>query len=369
MPKYRFADQNNMLVLLIKYLDTIGYSIFKNHNKIMFIDSVRDICFVQLASIGDFILMLPTLNCFKKYFNNNISVAVNSLNYEIAKKLSFIDNVYILDHPSFIKAMPRSRSSYYLYKTLKGISSDIIFESRGDSRIIPLIKLLTRHKYLVGFDAGGCGYLLDKILTYPFNEHITKTYERIFDIYNINDVDPIKFWDPNLLPTQQYELNINNFICVNIGVGATSKDWDWERFCNFIKLLAKDNYVIVIGRENDNKAKYYQERLSDLKSIKILINKTTVFESIYIIKNAHYYVGLDSGFTHIATLLGKRTLAIYSDSANYAVWKPIELYDNQITYIKKHLYCGNCGKLICADNICMSSILVEEVYNKFVEHF
>lgn len=365
MLKYRFANQDSILALFIKYFDKIGYSFFHNNNKSVGLRSIRNICFVQLAHIGDFALMLPTLNCFKKLTNNKVAVVVNSVNNEIAKNLSFIDNVYTLDHPSFI----RSKSNYSFLKMLREISAGIIFEIRGDSRIIPLIKLLTRHKYLVGFDAGGCGFLLDKILRYPFKEHITKTYESIFDIYNMNNVNPIKYWDPDLLPTQRYDIKDNNAICVNIGVGGSSRDWDWGRYCDLIKLLAKDNYVIVIGRENDNKAKFYQERLSGHNSIKILINKTTVLESIYLIKKAHYYIGLESGFTHIATLLRKKTLAIYSDATNYEIWKPIELYDSQLAGIKKYVHCGGCGKHICRDNICMSTISVDEVYTKFLEHY
>ena len=62
----------------------------------------------------------------------------------------------------------------------------------------------------------------------------------------------------------------------------------------------------------------------------------------------------------------ERKLAIYNDNINYGIWKPIELYDSQLACIKKYVHGGGCGKHICRDNICMSTISVDEVYTKFL---
>jgi heptosyltransferase-2 len=349
---------------MIRLIDTLGGFFISKKKRAIDKNQVSSVCFVQLAHIGDFILTLPTLYAFKKNTNKKVFVAVNSENKKLAESLSWIDKVYVVEHPCF----DRNKKSYRnTIKQLQQIQADVIFELRGDIRIIPLIKLFASYHHLIGYDAGGGGFLLNKVLKYPFEKHIVETYRTIFALFDIKHVDPLQEWDINVLPHDPLDIGFKNYICINVGVGGRAKTWEREKFIELTQLLSKAFNIVLIGKIDLQDLNYYMQHFINNGSVINLINRTSVNESMNVVKNASLYVGLDTGFTHIATLLGKRVLALYSDASDVAVWKPLELYSDQLDIIKKRVPCGHCGKLNCENNVCMKKIEVNEVFQKICE--
>ncbi|MDD2773567.1 MAG: glycosyltransferase family 9 protein [Elusimicrobiales bacterium] len=323
---------------------------------------IRTVCFVQLAHIGDLVLTMPVLNAFKKNSGRKVHLAVNPENAQWARRLSFVDKVFVVEQPGLRRG---GSCAGGVRRQFADMEADLVFELRGDMRILPLLKLFSRHKYLAGYAAGGGGFLLDIVLPYPFGEHIMKTYQGLFGLFGIPEGD--MQWDPQLLPCDPFDCGLKDYVCLSVGSGTQAKDWGAENFAALAKMLAGRASVVLIGRLAPGQMREYESGLASCGNVRNLINKTTLLESAGVVKGARLFVGLDSGFTHVSALLGKKTVALYSGTNPAGVWDPVELFPGQISVIRKEHGCGGCGKTYCHDNVCMRSITVEEVYMKALE--
>ncbi len=361
---YRFSQNSRKYEWAIRCFDAIGafFCAAEQHT----VDScrIRSVCFVQLAHIGDFILLLPTLYAFKKNTDKKVFVAVNSENKKLAESLPWIDKVFLIEHPAFERNKKNYRNAI---RQVRQIQADVVFELRGDIRIIPLLRLFATYHSLIGYDAGGGGFLLSRVLQFPFDRHITETYKGLFPLFGIGHINPLREWVPDLLPSEATEVPHGHYVCVNVGVGGIAKQWGRENFVALVRMLSGTTPIVLIGKIGALDADYYAEHLGTNSAVLNCINKTTVMGSVHIVQHASLYVGLDTGFTHIATLSGKKVLALYSGTSNRAVWKPLELFSGQVELIIKQVPCGNCGKFMCKDNICMQRITVPEVHQKIMD--
>jgi ADP-heptose:LPS heptosyltransferase len=92
-----------------------------------------------------------------------------------------------------------------------------------------------------------------------------------------------------------------------------------------------------------------------------LAGQLTVLESAWVIKGAKYYVGLDTGMTHIAAALGTKTIAIFSQHNHVGQWEPLS--GAAIVVRSPRVACAACGNSRCmvAGHPCMESINVQQV--------
>lgn len=365
--KYRFSKSKRKIIKYIKVIDYIGYK-FHHPKKLHKIADFNSITIVQLGHLGDFLLTLPFLYEIKQIFpNKRLYVAVLPENYELAKKFDFIDEAIQIRQPGFSRKYRKGYINTIL--DYKNIRSDVVFELRGDMRIIIFLKLFAKYKYIVGYREGGFGFLLDYYLEYPFGEHISKTYykfleeltEQNFKIRKIN------------LPYKKIPNIPKHYIVINISSGSISRNWDLQ---NFIKLAEKviENYdinVIFVGLLNNVEFNQFNTYISNSKyknSMYNYVNKTSLLEVFYLLKEGEFFIGLESGLTHAATFFEKDILALYSDMTDVEVWKPYQ-FNNRVKIIKKNVECGYCGNLNCKNNKCMQLITVEEVFKEFTKMY
>jgi len=366
--RYRFSKSKNKFLVLIKLLDKIGYSFFKHTNCELDLNNINSITIVQLGHLGDFLLTLPFLYELKYNFpNKRLSVAVLPENYELAGKFDFIDEVIKIRQSNF----SRKYHGNYINTILdyKKIRTDLIFEVRGDLRILIFLKLFSNYKYLVGYKVGGLGFVLDNCLEYPFSTHISKTYYKFLE-FATNKKFEIKRIN---LPYKVLNNIPNNYIVINVSSGAQSRNWDLKNFVRLAEKIVRDYKVniVFVGVLNKNDFYFFCKELNISKYEKFFynyVNKTSLLEVFYLIKKGKFFIGLESGLTHAATFFEKNIIALYSDTTNVNIWKPYK-FNNEVCIIKKNVECGNCGKLNCINNKCMKLITVEEVYKKFREMY
>ncbi|MDF9406792.1 glycosyltransferase family 9 protein [Pelotomaculum isophthalicicum JI] len=369
---YRFINQNNKRYMrFISRIDKIGYKIFnKNKNRIDY-SSVKSVAILQLAHIGDFILTLPFANLLHQKISSKIIFVVNSTNALLAKKCSFIDDVIEVDAPYFARNK-NNNNLFSFVKQLSKINADLIFDLRGDIRNLISVYFASKYKYLVGYAEGGCGFLLSKRLDYPWHGHISETFNKLLLEFDINE-NPIDYWNKDNIPYIDCRLKLpKNYLLIHISTAAQARQWPIENFIELIKKVSKYIHVIVLGVKND----LTPAQFADIKYIPnttVLIGKTNLLESIDIVRKSSYFLGLESAFVHIAALLGKRVVGIYSGTTNKLRWGPFSLYPDQIIIIKNKPSCSGedgCGKLNCINNICMMQINIDRVFqavNEMIE--
>ena len=361
--KYRFAKTKDKFTKYIKVIDYVGYK-FHSPKKFYKLKTFSSITVIQLGHLGDFLLTLPFLAEFKDIFpDKKLSLAVLPENYKLAKKFDFIDEVKQIRQSN----LSRSYKEGYIatIADYKSIKSDVIFELRGDIRILMFLKLFSEYKSLVGYREGGFGFLLDYYLEYPFLKHISQTYFNFLDIL-IGNKSKIKKID---LPYKVIQDIPNNYIMININSGAQSKNWNLHNFIMLAEMIIKKysfniTFSGVLDENNYHKFNISIKENRYKSFIYNYVNKTSIEEVFYLIKKSVYFIGLDSGLTHAATFFQKDILALYSDMTHVEVWRPYQFH-NSVNIIKKSVECGYCGSLNCVDNKCMKLITVDEVFEKF----
>jgi heptosyltransferase-2 len=368
--KYRFSPNvSKKKVGLIKLIDKgLNFIIPKPANKQIFL--IETITITQLAHIGDLILLLPGLKKLKMLSNYKIKLVVSSQNFSMANKLNFVDEVIIADAPYFLR---QKKGSYFKFiSQLKKIKTDLIFDVRGDLRNNFFIKLFTNHKVFAGYNVAGGDALLDLVLPYPHGQHITGLLNSLFDYLKFPQIDFSVCWHEKDVP---YDVVCDisfpeNFMVVHLGAGAQSRRWDVENFLKIVKNLSQTISVYILGTPEDLSEQQLKQ-FDSMPNVTVCVGKYNILQSIYILKQSSVFLGLDSGFSHVAAMLKKKVFVLFSGTANKNVWRPYNFYENQVTLIKHDVECDcvtGCGKLICADNICMKHIYTLDVITAVKKH-
>ncbi|MBL4674924.1 MAG: glycosyltransferase family 9 protein [Mucilaginibacter sp.] len=363
--RYRFSPNvSPKKIRLIKFIDEALFFLrgkAKEHHNV----EIKEITITQLAHIGDLILLLPALKKLKALTNYKINLVVSSQNYSIASKMNFLDSVTVVDAPYFARNGGASYKKFI--KQLRTVKSDLIVDVRGDLRNIVFIKAFTRHKLFAGYDVGGGEGLLDIVFPYGFNDHITGLIDPLFNYLKLPDTKLEAYWHHDDLPfeiVEGYDFS-SDFMVVHLGAGAMARKWPFESFLKVIKELSTDLPVYVLGTHADASESEI-EQLNAVENVNVCIGKFNILQSIYIVKNCKVFLGLDSGFTHIAAMCKRKVFVLFSGAANKVIWNPYNFYDDQVTLINYEVECNQktgCGKLVCDDNICMKYITPGKVIN------
>jgi heptosyltransferase-2 len=362
--KYRFYPNTSIKAIYkIKLIDKLlafflGSTLRDNREHV-----IKQITIVQLAHIGDLFLMLPAIKALKNVYSCEINLLVSSHNLSIARQLDFVDHVAAVDAPYFARG---KKVSYWNFiKQLRRISSHLIFDVRGDLRNTFFIKLFTKHQLFAGYDVGGGGALLNIVFPYDHGAHITDLLEPLFKYLKVPLPDYTDYWTIDAIPCRmiQDEIFPENFLIVHLGVGAQARKWPITNFIKTIRDISSMLPVYVMGTSKDVTQQEHM-LLENMPNVISCIGRYSLLESIYVVKQCSLFLGLDSGFTHIAALMKKKVVVLFSGTVNSQVWKPYSLYQDQISLVKRTVSCDwgtGCGRLECADNLCMKQIRPLEV--------
>lgn len=357
--QYRFyPNVSAKTIRSIKLIDKFLYFFKIKAKKTLSATGFKEITIVQLAHIGDMILMLPAMKALKCSSNYKINLLVSSSNYAIASKLKFIDTVTIADAPYFSRGKKVSYLKYMLQ--LMRIKTDLIYDVRGDLRNNFFIKFFVRKKMFAGYDVGGGGALLDAVFPFAHGGHVTSLLAPLFTYLNLPEINIAEYWDERDIPFDEVaDLDLpGNFLVVHLGTGATARKWPVENFIITMELISAEIPVYVLGVPGDV-SPAQMEIISAMPNVVNCIGKYSMLQAIYIIKKSSLFLGLDSGFSHIASLLKRQLVILFSGTVNKNVWKPFSFFEDQVTLLNHKVECDwgtGCGKLVCGDNICMKQI-------------
>jgi ADP-heptose:LPS heptosyltransferase len=154
------------------------------------------------------------------------------------------------------------------------------------------------------------------------------------------------------------------------------KNWDEQKWLALFKHIATrlPNYKIVLLGDKNEMA--ITNQISHHANVVSLIGQTTISDTISIVANAEFYVGLDSAFMHLAFLLDKPTFSIWGGSSptlySYE-WKD----PKQHKVVSLHLDCAPCNAWVgpnatrvtnplkCPDFNCVKDLSLEMVIEAF----
>lgn len=107
-------------------------------------------------------------------------------------------------------------------------------------------------------------------------------------------------------------------IIVNLATSALNKDWPVAYYIQVSKMILKKYSVsfLLIGA-GDKARLYADEYLRSIPNVYDFVNKTTMRQTIEIMKQSDLYLGGDTGPLHIAAACGLRGCVIYKNAQDY----------------------------------------------------
>jgi ADP-heptose:LPS heptosyltransferase len=157
---------------------------------------------------------------------------------------------------------------------------------------------------------------------------------------------------------KRFNLDWKNYIV--LGIGARYRKKEYPYFEKLSKLLFKDFdlKIVLIGDKKD------YEKSKSWKGTVNLCGKLGLNESLHILKGAKFYIGNDSGATHMARAVGTKVAVIYGGTHPCLGFAP---YSDEGIVISKNLSCSPCdihGKGECKRSYVCLEIEPETVLEK-----
>lgn len=284
---------------------------------------------IRGGAIGDFILTLPVLSALRQQFP---AVRLELLTYPRVAGLAVAGR--LVEHAQSIEA--RALASFFARRGTLPEHLGAYFESFGviisylfdpDRIFEENVLRTTKAQFIAGphrpDEAAGL--------------HATETFLQPLKRLAIFDADPVPRLELSSVPrasevttastTQSLNgasdsLQQNPWLALHPGSGSESKNWPLEYWEMLIRRLLAETelHFLLIGGEAES------DRLEKLRKT-IPENRLKVAQSLplpdlaYVLRQCGFYLGHDSGITHLAAALGVPGLVLWGPS-RAEIWRP-----------------------------------------------
>lgn len=335
--------------------------------------------------MGDVVLQTATINWLKSLFGNKVKITfVTSKEFaSLVEGHPGVDRVICLNRredngwKNFLaeikklhKENPfqlildlhgtmRSYRLRWIFWTIPSLSVD---KRRWERWLLTKLKI-TFLKRLISKDLFGLENQVHRLLIDIqdiFGDH--RAIERTKEFINSKQGELTTLGD---LPPYQ---ELTDYIVLAPSASFGPKRWPVDRFVQLArKLVERGHKVVILAGPTDNFCDVFNEFASER-----LINlqgKTSLRESMSIIKGSKLCVGNDSGMNHIAEAYGVRCITLFGPTDPRFGFAP---HAEKSAYISKNIWCKPCsttGSKPCfrSSLVCMEMISVNEVYELCME--
>ena len=276
---------------------------------------------IRLSSIGDIFHGFTILPDLKKVFPDaTIDWLVDENFTEIAKLSPLIDNVIPIPLRKWKKNKLSLISKLIQYKkSLPNIEYDYIIDTQGLLKSALLAKFLF-NGYVYGYDKKSARESLASLFydfTYTVNQNdiaVVRFRGLIAKIFNLkHDLRQIDF----RINSEDCEISYpQGYIVYLYGTSRDAKKWQLENWVTLsMWIIQNTTKQIILTYSNPQEKHFAEQIITKLSTDRVtLVNKLSPVKVVDLINKSDLVIGVDTGFTHCANLLGKATLAIYLDS-------------------------------------------------------
>lgn len=327
----------------------------------------KSVLIVQTAFLGDVLLSVPLL---KKIREQHPSVQIS---YICRKGLgAFLKSIGLVDE--YFEIHKGERNSYQ--KVIEKLNSkvfDRIYCPHESLRSAFLVRKLHADKKMtfakwwssLFFDSA-----IEKKSQLPEalrqlqmleldSDDIQKKLQNYSEKYKPEALNEVPEWANMSIVDQEQERSL---ICIFPGSVWPTKQWTKQGYIDVIKKLSANHQVVLMGGQEE--LHLANEILHDIPNVQNDVGKTSLQETLQILKKAKIVISNDSGGQHLAALANAPTVSIFGPTVvqfGYRPWneKIIVVQNNSI----KCRPCGKHGHQICPirTHECMTSITAKQV--------
>lgn len=326
------------------------------------IETLR-ILVVKFSSLGDIILIIPTLKVLKQQFPNaNISLLTQEKYSALLKDCPYLDKIIIVNDN-----YKKWRNISSLAGKLRRQGFDYIIDLQN-SRSSHLLAFLSFPRDSFGFSLRW-GKLLKHKTDYKLSDDPLTSQERILNLLGVNMPEKkLDFWP--IKDITNLSLPQNKLIGINIAASYRwqSKNWPIENINQLIALILTDYPNYKIALLGDKYAVTKAKDISDSYQDKIinLVGRTSLDQLPQVIKKLSLFISPDTATLHLAIALNIPTIALFgpTDPNRHSV-KSGDLNTLYKTLDCSFCYNSNCKKYPISK--CMQDITPKEVFLKLKE--
>jgi ADP-heptose:LPS heptosyltransferase/GT2 family glycosyltransferase len=329
--------------------------------------SPRRILVVRIDSMGDGVLSLPAVEALKSRFPEAgidflVSRAVRDLYRPLFPKaeLHVFESNWLTGKAPWREVLSETRR---LAGRLRERRYDLGVDFRGDFRTL-LLMTAGGIKRRWGSCGTGGKFLMERAVERKEGEHVAVGDARV--VQENGRAPSAEFPKIEIPPSVQGKvqdwlaaLEGKRKIVIHTGAGYPSKRWGAGNFVELGRQIREKRLgvPIYVGTDEEKRClEPYQDKI-DFS----LMGKTSLEELLALLKEADLFIGNDSGPAHLAGLLGRKLLVIFSGTNDFREWAPRSL--DRVRVLSNPVPCAPCEERVCPlkKQICLEAISVEEV--------
>jgi len=307
----------------------------------------------QRMGIGDMVLFLSYIHAISKKENSPVSILVkeSSKATDFLNKDGHIAKIIILDRKERAGEHDGFFGFFNLVKKLKKESFEKVYIFNSSLRYALLAKF-----------AG-----IKKIYQYPLfkkrGQNIVKTAKKFTEeSLGISvSTKPKLYLDKKLILEVKKKYNFSKevkHICIGLSASGYSKKWPIERFITtFLKIADEIPCKFYLAGGKSDQALIKEFTNTSLGKNSISFENMSINETLPIIANCDLYVGNDTGWLHLSSALGLRSIALFMDS-------PVAAYGKYSDNIEVIIPAGETEESTTHNTKGKEKISVEQVFIK-----
>lgn len=327
------------------------------------VPEVRSILVIHQGALGDFILALPALDTLRMAFPQAKSVIMGYPRIlELVEKRFYAEEILSIDQKGMATFFVREGFlDFGLSQFFKTFDLIVVFGRDGDGTIVGNLKRVCQGRILPihSFPPWDekvhlTDYLLKQFAQhgFPASASSPKLHLKELDREWAKD-----FWKRKGVTSDERA----KVIILHPGSGSKKKVWPLHQFLNLAHTLRKhlgSKILIVLGPAESIETQKAFERM-EANSF-ILGKGLTLLQLASVMEGCWFFIGNDSGISHMATALSLPTTVIFGPT-DERVWSP---KGEKTFVVRKGISCSPCPQerfFQCKDFECLRGIEMGEV--------
>jgi lipopolysaccharide heptosyltransferase II len=301
------------------------------------------ILLVQTSFLGDTILSTPVILGIKKIFPDaELWMMTTPLSAELVIRDPLLAGVLTDDKKDKNLGFA---GILRMKRRIHSIGFDRVYSLHRSPRT-SLLLWLSQIPVRIGFSDAKLSFLYHKTRIRNRKDHdIIRNLSLLFGDVSVESLEP----KLRLFPPEKNALNENikrllpdadSYVVVVPGSAWKTKMWNREGYHETAKYLLKKGFnVILLGAKSDEAV---CEKIAEKLNVINLSGKTTIADTMYIIKNSRLVICNDSMTLHLASAFKIPNIAIFCSTSPKFGFSPWQ--NNAIIVEKKNLACKPCQR-------------------------
>ena len=354
---------NKFAVTCVSTIKAIRLSIISLFKIILFYSpsESKKILINRDGAFGDSVVVVPALSIIRQHFPDSqidlISVADGGISIgNIGLEPGIIDNFYIIKKDQRRETLAKLKHNQYDYFIQMPQNIGLYKSIRN----MILVRFYLNIKSAIGWDHGRIKIFMRQQKMFMDTPNETQRF-----ITNL-EKEGIKGKVNYPLTTKKPDNSkINNLldhdklIAFIIGGKIQPKKWPLDYWVRLATLIGNEHMILIIGGEAE-----YEEAnhiCAITNNTNNLCGKLAIPELTYVLEQVNLAISLDTGARHLCDAVNTKSIVLLSTRELTNKWFPT---NRDSIIIEKVLPCSFCLKTRCENNLCMTTILPEEVYDK-----